>query len=103
MRRANHQVPFVLLVGARPASGLKKPILSKRCQKWAIEAQKTGLRTVRTKPGQMVRETVDETRCSSSRATWPGLTVDVGGLFAITTRNLTESGTSATDPSQGEC
>ena len=47
---------------ARPCrrTGLEKYDLEQTVSKSAIKAQKTGLRTVRTKPEQMVRETVYE-------------------------------------------
>ena len=57
--------------GPRAASGLEKSDLEQTVSKSAIETQKTGRRTVRAKPEQMVRETVDETRRSGSRATRP--------------------------------
>ena len=39
----------------KPVCGSENPILIKRCPKSAIEAREMGLRTVRTKSGQMVR------------------------------------------------
>ena len=59
---------MIALLAADDQEVRGKSILDKRCREWAIGAQKTGLRTVRLKSGQMVRETVDQTRSSGSRA-----------------------------------
>ena len=75
------------IVGPRTAPPFRreKPIFSKRCPKWPIEARKMGLRTVRSEAGQMVRKRTDH-GCNEAVALAHDLTVQMTGLPPVRDR-----------------